>query len=121
MGFLQRITRQGALQQKDGTCWQVSEETFLEKVGTQPLGTYIYKRQATVADWVVLCPVLGGCDRETGYEGRGGFQETWCRQTAAINQLSSALKEILEAARERRWKSGRYGKSGGGDRDTKDS
>ena len=36
-------------------------------------------------------------------------------------QLSAMLHEILATARELRWKSGRHGKSGGGDRDAEES
>ena len=63
VGFLWGITRQRAEQQKDGTWRQVEAETLLEKAGTQPLGTYIDRRQATVAEWVALRPILGGFDQ----------------------------------------------------------
>ena len=69
---------------------------------------------------MTLSPILDVCDRETGYKGGGRHREPWWRQTAAINQLSATLKWILEAARERRWKSGRRG-GRGGDRDTEES
>ena len=39
---------------------------------------------------------------------------------AARKQLSAKLKEILVAAREQHWKSGRRGESGGGDRDAEE-
>ena len=42
------------------------------KSETQPLGTYIDAIQATVAEWVALCPILGVFDREIGCEGEGG-------------------------------------------------
>ena len=66
MGFLRRITRQREVQQKDGTWRHVLEETVFDKAGTQPLGTYIDRRKATVAEWVLLCIILEVCDRETG-------------------------------------------------------
>ena len=47
-------------------------ETVLEKAGTQTLETYIERRQAIVAEWVALRPILEVCDIETGYEGGGG-------------------------------------------------
>ena len=50
--------------QKDKTWRKVSEETVLEKSGTQPLGTYIDRRQATVAEWVALRPILEVCDKK---------------------------------------------------------
>ena len=52
--------------------------------------------------------------------GGGGCQEPWWGQTAARKQLSATLKEISEAARERRWKSGRRGE-GRGYRDAEES
>ena len=66
------------------------------------------------------CPILEVCDRKTGYAGGRRRREPWWRQTAARKQLDATLKEILVAARERRWKSGRCGE-GGGDRDTDES
>ena len=44
VGFLWRITRQRAEQQKDETWRQVSTETVLEKAVIQLLGTYIDTR-----------------------------------------------------------------------------
>ena len=66
---------------------------------------------------MALRPILEVYDKDTGYEGDGRCQEPWWRQMAAIKQLSATLKEILVAARERRWKSVRRG-GGGGDIDT---
>ena len=34
VGFLQRITRQRSVQQKNGAWWKVAPETVVEKVGT---------------------------------------------------------------------------------------
>ena len=65
VGFLRQITGQRAVQQEDGTWRQVASEKVLEKSGTQYLGTYIDRRQATVAEWVALCPILELYDRET--------------------------------------------------------
>ena len=121
VGFLRWITRQGEVRQKDRTCRQVSEEKVLEKAGTQTPCTYIGKSQAIVAVRVALCPILEVCDRETGYKGVGRRWGPGWRQTTAIKQLIDTLKDILAAERERRWKSGRCGKSGGGDRDTEES
>ena len=39
----------------------------------------------------------------------------------ARKQLSATLKDISAAAKEQRWKSGRRGEIGGGDRDVKES
>ena len=121
VGLMWRITRQRAVRQKDGTWRQVEAETVLEKAETQPLETYIDRRQATVAEWVTLCPILEVCDRETGYEGGGRLREPWWRKMVAQKQLSAMLKDISTAVWERRWKSGRRGGSGGGTRDSEES
>ena len=118
-GFPKAYNRIEYMQQKDGTCRKVAEYKFLEKAGTQYLGTYIDRRHATVAEWVALRPILEVCDIETGYKGGVRRREPWWRQTAATKYLSATLKDILEAARERRWKSGRRGWRGG-DRDAED-
>ena len=72
----------------------MSAEKVLEKAGTQSLGNYINRRQATVAEWVELRPILEVYNRDTGYEGGGRLREPWWRQTTAIKQLSYTLKEI---------------------------
>ena len=73
-----------------------------------------------MAELVATRPILEVCERETGYEGGGRLKESWWRQMAARKQLIATLKEILMAARERCWKSGRRGKIGGGDRDAEE-
>ena len=67
MGLLQRIMKQRSVQQKDGIWRQVEAETVIENTVTQPLGTYIDRSQATLAEWVALRPILEVCDRETCY------------------------------------------------------
>ena len=66
MGFLRRIMRPREVRQKHRTCRKVAADTVLEKAGTQTLGTYIDRRQATVEEWVVLRLILEVCDRDTG-------------------------------------------------------
>ena len=82
------------MRQEGGTWRQVAAEMVLEKAGTQSLGTYIERRQATMAEWVALRPILEVCDRETGYEGGGRLREPWWRQMAVRKQLSATLKKI---------------------------
>ena len=54
--------------QQEYRIWrQAAAEKFLEKSGNQFLGNYIGRRQATVAEWVALRPILEVCDRKTGY------------------------------------------------------
>ena len=95
--------------------------TVLEKAGTQPLVTDIDRSQATVAEWVATHPIFEVCDRETSDEGGRSHQDPWWRQTTAIKQLNDTLKEILAAARDCHWKSGRRGEIGEGDRDAEES
>ena len=91
----------------------MAAENFLKKAGTQSLGAYIDRIQETVTEWVPLRPILEVCDRDTGYEVERRLQEPCWRQTAARKQLSAMFKEILVAAREWRWKSGRRDGGGG--------
>ena len=109
MGFLRQIMGQRAVRRKERNWRQVAAEKVLEKAGTHSLGAYTDRRQTTVAEWVELRPILEVCDRETSYKGGGRCREPWWRQTADRKYLSARLKEIPEAARERRWKSGRHG------------
>ena len=73
-----------------------------------------------MVEWVALQPILEVVNKESGYEGGRRRQEPWWRQTAASKQLIATLKDILAAARERRWKSGRLG-GGGLDRYVEES
>ena len=50
VGFLRQITRQMAVQREDRTWRQLTSDKVLEKAGTKYLGTYIDRRQATVAE-----------------------------------------------------------------------
>ena len=49
----------------------------IKEAGTQTLGAYIDKPQATVAEWVALRPILEICDKETGYKVKGRRREPW--------------------------------------------
>ena len=60
-----------------------AEKVINKGAGTQTLGTYIDRRQATVAEWVALRPILDIYDRDKVYEGGGRHHEPWRRQTAA--------------------------------------
>ena len=57
MGFLMHIIGQREVSQEDGNWRQVAAEKVLEKALNQSLGTYIDRRQATVAGWVALRPI----------------------------------------------------------------
>ena len=55
---------------------------MLQAEGTKPLQYYINRRQATVAEWVALRPILEVCEKETGYEGGGSLHWQCWRQKA---------------------------------------
>ena len=65
-------------------------------------------------------PILEVYDKETGYKGGRRLREPCWRQTTTRKQPSDTLKDILAAARDRRWKSGRRG-GGEGNRNTSES
>ena len=114
MGLLRQVTVQADKRQRDGTWINVAAASVIKESGTQTLGTYIGKQQATFLEWVVLSPILEFFDRETGYKGGGRRREPWRRQTAAWNHLRAMLEDILAEARVRCWESGRHGKGGEG-------
>ena len=66
-----------------GTWKRAAVEIFIREAGTQTLGTYIDRLQATVAEWVALRSIYEVCEWETDYEGRGRHREPWWRETAA--------------------------------------
>ena len=41
-------------------------DRVIQEAGTKPLHEYINKRQAAVADWVDLRPILEVCAKDTG-------------------------------------------------------
>ena len=95
-----------------GASW---DGTSLKELGTQTLGTYIYKWQITVSYWVELRPILEVCDGHMVYEGEGRRRDPWWKKTAARKHLSATIEDILEAARERRQESRSHGEGRGGE------
>ena len=69
---------------------------------TQSAMIYIGIRQATVAQWVALCPLFEVCAMGKGCEGGGRRREDWWRQEATEKQLWSTLAGILREAKRRR-------------------
>ena len=49
---------------------------LLNKAGTQKLGTYVYRGQTTLVEWVVVRTIYVVCDGETYYEGERRRHET---------------------------------------------
>ena len=71
IGFLKQVTGNRARWQQDG-CWRrEGADSMLQVAGTQPLRTYIDRRQATVAEWVATRPIFEVCAQEIWYEGGG--------------------------------------------------
>ena len=58
VGFLSQITGQRAVRHKEGTWRQMAAEKVIKKAGTQYLEAFIDRRQATVAKWLDLRPIL---------------------------------------------------------------
>ena len=58
VGLLKQIMGQRSVRKRDGTWQCVEAEKVLKKAGTQSLGEYIDKQQATAAEWVELRPIL---------------------------------------------------------------
>ena len=114
VGFPRQIMGQNSEQQRDRTWQSVASEKVIKEAVTQSLGSYIYKQQTTVAEWVALRPMLEVSYKDTGYKGGGRRRDPWCQKMAAGKQLSDILKEISVAARVWRLKSGRRGEGGGG-------
>ena len=74
--------------------------------------TYIWRRQATVAESVALWLIFDVCVREMGNEGGGRLWVPWWRQETAENQLRVTVESILEVARlQRQQEIGRRGRS----------
>ena len=63
VGFLRQVTGQKAKRQREDTWISVAAVRVLKEAVTQILGEYIDNRQATVAEWVVLRPILDIFDR----------------------------------------------------------
>ena len=80
---------------RDRSCWKAASKIVLQGAETQPIQTYLDRRQATVSEWVALRPRFNVCARETGYEGGGNLRVPWQRQEAAEKQLKFKLEEIL--------------------------
>ena len=87
---------------RDGSWRKVAAEKVLQVAETKQLRIYLYRRQATVEEWVVLRTIFDVCTREEVYEGGGKLWVPWCIQAEADKQLRVTLEEILAAARERR-------------------
>ena len=95
VGILRNITGQREKKQRGGTWRNEAAAKVLKEAGTHSLGAYIDKRQASMAEWVALRPILEICGKGNGYEGGGRRQELWWRQKADRNQLSATLDFFL--------------------------
>ena len=100
MGLLQQVMSMKEERKKDGSCKKVASDRVLQGEGTQPIHTYIYRRQVKVLEWVALRPIFELCTKGERYEGGGRLREPWWRQLAAEKNLRDTLEDILVAARE---------------------
>ena len=73
-----------------------NEKIVLQGAVRQPLRTYINRRQATVAEWVLLRPIFNVCAREMGYKGGGRLRVQCWRQAAVEKQLKVTVESISE-------------------------
>ena len=87
MGFLWQVKKSKAKRLRDGSWREAEDNKVLLGAETQPLRTYLDRRQATVTEGVALRPVFDVCTRETGYEGGGKLRMPWRRQAAAEKQM----------------------------------
>ena len=102
MVFISQITGKRIELNRDGTCKSVAEEKVLKEAVTQSLRAYIDRRQATVAEWVALQPILEVFDKDADYEGCWRRLGPWWRQTVTRKPPSATLNDVLTAERERR-------------------
>ena len=72
-GFLRQVMGQKANRQRYKTWRSAAAVKVLKEAVTHTLGSYIDKWQATVLEWVTLRPILDIYNRDTGYEGGGGY------------------------------------------------
>ena len=63
MGFLRQVIEKTEKRQGGGTWRSAAAESVLKDAGTHILRAYIDKQQVTVAEWVVLSPILDIFDR----------------------------------------------------------
>ena len=66
-----------------------------------------------------LRPTFEVGSKNTGYEGGGRLREPWWKQAAAEQHLKATLKDISEAAWQRKLReSGRHGGAKGGEEES---
>ena len=65
----------------------------------QTSGKYINRQNTTVLEWMALWPIYEVCEKDTGYDGRGGRCEPWWRQTVPMEQMRATIESISSAAR----------------------
>ena len=58
VGLLRQVTGKKERRKNDGSWKKAASDSVLQGAGTQPLQTYIGRRQAIVEEWVALWPIL---------------------------------------------------------------
>ena len=66
VSFLRQVTHKHAIRRRYGSWGHMTAEVVIQGEGTQNLRTYVYRQQATVAEWVSTRPIFDVCARETG-------------------------------------------------------
>ena len=72
-------------------------------MGMQPEDTYIGRRQAKVAHWVALLPLLELCVQKNSYEGVGRNNQPWWRQGRILEDIRNTLEEASQEGQQRHW------------------
>ena len=81
-GFLRKMTRKRVRKIVEGKWETTGTEVVREAAGMQLVMTYIWRWQATVAQWMALRKIFEVCAGEKGYEGGGRRRDDWWRQEA---------------------------------------
>ena len=63
VGLLRQVKNLKAKSMEEGLWQKVAADRVLQGAGTQPLQTYLERRQAKVAEWVALRPIFEVCER----------------------------------------------------------
>ena len=63
MGFLRQVTKSKEKRLRDRLWWKAASNKVIQGVETQPLQTYLNRRQVTVTEWVALRPIFDVCAR----------------------------------------------------------
>ena len=92
ISFLRQVTGMKGRRLGDETWRHEEAEKVLQAAGTKHIWGYINRRQATVAEWVVLRPIFEVFEKEIRYEGGGRLRNHWYHQTASEQKMKTTIK-----------------------------